>query len=97
MPHRFFFSYSRETYKASDQGGRNLLDQFFNELSSRVALLVGEPVSEVAYRDTDRLRISDNWGPELITGMQDSAVLVLRSLTTLPEIAAVRSGSRPVP
>ena len=97
MPYRFFFSYARETYKASEQGGRNLLDQFFNELSSRVALLVGEAVSEVAYRDTDKLRISDNWGPELITGMQDSAVLVcvlsphyLRSLPCGREVGLFR-------
>jgi hypothetical protein len=53
MPYRFFFSYARETYKASEHGGKNLLDQFFNELTSQVAFLAGEEISKVAYRDTN--------------------------------------------
>jgi TIR domain len=76
MPYRFFFSYARETYKASQIGGKNLLDQFFEDLSSQVALEAGERIEEVGYRDVDRLRISDDWGPDLIAGMQDSAVLL---------------------
>jgi hypothetical protein len=72
MPYRFFFSYARETYKASRFDGGNWLDQFFDDLSSQVALLTGEKIEEVAYRDINRLRISDDWGPELIEGMQNS-------------------------
>jgi hypothetical protein len=35
--------------------------------------LTGEKIKEVGYRDVNRLRISDEWGPELIEGMQNSA------------------------
>lgn len=97
MPYRFFFSYSRKTYKASRFDGGNWLDQFFDDLSSQVALLTGEKIEEVAYRDINRLRISDNWGPELIDGMQNSAVLVctlsphyLRSLPCGREVGLFR-------
>jgi len=76
MTYRFFFSYARETYKASKLGSENLLDRFFDDLINQVALLTGERIDEVAYRDTDRLRLSDAWGEKLIDGMQESAVLV---------------------
>jgi hypothetical protein len=76
MPYRFFFSYSREDYKASGFDRENWLDQFFDDLSKQVALLTGENIEEVAYRDIKRLRISDDWGSELIEAMQNSAVLV---------------------
>src|SRR5271166_107153 len=76
MPYRFFFSYARETYKASQLGTENFLDQFFNDLTSQVALLTGEAIKEVGTRDVDFLRTSDNWGPDLVARMQDSAVLV---------------------
>lgn len=97
MPYRFFFSYARETYKASSFAGENCLDQFFDDLSNQVALLTGEKIEEVSYRDTNRLRISDDWGAELIEGMQNSAVLVcvlsphyLRSLPCGREVGLFR-------
>ena len=76
MSYRFFLSYARETYKASQSGSKNLLSQFFDELRSHVALVTGEKIEEVCCQDIERLHISDEWGPELIDGMQDSAVMV---------------------
>src|SRR5262249_17197757 len=76
MRYRFFFSYARETYKASQNNVENWIDQFFDDLTRQVALLTGERIEDIAYRDVNRLRMSDEWAPELIEGMQESAVLV---------------------
>jgi hypothetical protein len=97
MPYRFYFSYARETYSASKFAGQSYLDTFFDDLCNQVALEAGEPIEGVAYRDTDRLRISDTWSRELIEGMQESAVLVciisphyLRSLPCGREVEMFR-------
>ena len=77
MSYRFFFSYSRETYEASSAvDGVNHLDQFYEDLTKQLSLLTGDKINAGAARDTDRLRISDNWGDELINLLQESSVLV---------------------
>ena len=76
MPHRFFFSYARFSHDTSKTPGGNYLDEFYDDLRNHVAELTGEDPAQVAYRDLDRLRISDNWQPKLIKGLQDSQVLV---------------------
>jgi hypothetical protein len=76
VSYRFFLSYARETYRASQSGGKNLLGQFFDELRNQVALKAAEKIDDVCCQDVERLHISDEWGSELLDGMQDSAVLV---------------------
>ena len=57
-------------------GGENSLDQFAKDLQNRVAALAGERAEDVGFADLNRLRVSDGWGPALVDGLQDSAVLV---------------------
>ncbi|MED7955380.1 TIR-like protein FxsC [Streptomyces sp. BE303] len=58
----FFFSYARRDYEAEDA----FVDQFFNDLRDELGLI--EPAAgadEIAYRDTERLRLGDNWEQQL--------------------------------
>ncbi|MFG3056209.1 TIR-like protein FxsC [Kitasatospora sp. NPDC048239] len=58
----FFFSYARRDYEAGDA----FVDQFFNDLRDelgRIESVAG--ADELAYRDTERLRLGDNWEQQL--------------------------------
>jgi hypothetical protein len=70
--YRFFFSYASETHRASGTH----LDEFFNALCSRVALETGEQISDVGYRDQNRLTLSSFWGKDLVAALQRSRVLI---------------------
>jgi hypothetical protein len=80
MPYRFFFSYASETHRASswnnwgDSG--NYLEEFFQALCSRVALITGEAIASVGYRDRDRLTLASFWSKELVAALQSARVLV---------------------
>ncbi|MFE2724934.1 TIR-like protein FxsC [Kitasatospora sp. NPDC059327] len=58
----FFFSYARRDYEAGDA----FVDQFFNDLRDELGRI--EPAAgadELAYRDTEGLRLGDNWEQQL--------------------------------
>jgi hypothetical protein len=80
MPYRFFFSYASEAHRASswnnwgDSG--NHLEEFFQALCNRVALITGEEIASVGYRDRDRLTLASFWSKNLVTALQSSRVLV---------------------
>lgn len=78
--YRFFFSYARETYENAQwsrlgQTG-NFLEEFFEDLCRKVSDVTGESRKSIAYRDQDRLKISDFWSPNLVNGLQQSQVLI---------------------
>ncbi|MEV7779750.1 TIR-like protein FxsC [Kitasatospora sp. NPDC088351] len=58
----FFFSYARRDYQAGDA----FVDQFFNDLRDELGRI--EPAAgagQLAYRDTEQLRLGDNWEQQL--------------------------------
>ncbi|MFD0272759.1 TIR-like protein FxsC [Kitasatospora sp. NPDC127111] len=58
----FFFSYARRDHEA----GGAFVDQFFSDLRDELARI--EPAAgpgELAYRDTERLRVGDDWEQQL--------------------------------
>ncbi|MBV8524466.1 MAG: toll/interleukin-1 receptor domain-containing protein [Acetobacteraceae bacterium] len=76
----FFFSYASQTHQTSiwrrwDKSG-NHLDDFYTALCNRIASLAAADSTEVAFRDTERLALSDFWGPRLVAGLQEAPVLV---------------------
>ena len=78
--YRFFFSYASETHRASvwkDWGtSGNHLEEFFEALCNHVALLTGQQVGAVGYRDQNRLTLASFWSNELVAALQRSRVLV---------------------
>ncbi|WP_052706520.1 TIR-like protein FxsC [Streptomyces rubellomurinus] len=58
----FFFSYARRDYVAEDA----FVDQFFNDLRDELGRMQpGARADELAYRDTERLRVGDDWAQQL--------------------------------
>jgi hypothetical protein len=78
--YRFFFSDASEPHRASvwrDWGASgNHLEEFFEALCNRVALLTGQQVGAVGYRDQNRLTLASFWSNELVAALQGSRVLV---------------------
>ncbi|MFB7127507.1 TIR-like protein FxsC [Kitasatospora sp. NPDC056273] len=70
----FFFSYARRDYEAEDA----FVNQFFNDLRDELGRLVGTGVriEELAYRDTERLRLGDDWAEKLATMLGRSRTMV---------------------
>ncbi|MFE7589224.1 TIR-like protein FxsC [Kitasatospora sp. NPDC057512] len=70
----FFFSYARRDFEAED----SLVDRFFNDLRDELGRLVGTGVrvEELAYRDTERLRLGDDWAEKLATMLGRSRTMV---------------------
>ncbi|MFI6848765.1 TIR-like protein FxsC [Kitasatospora sp. NBC_00085] len=69
----FFFSYARRDHQA----GGAFVDQFFSDLRDELARI--EPAvgpGELAYRDTERLRVGDDWERQLSRMLAVSRTLV---------------------
>jgi hypothetical protein len=76
----FFFSYASANHANAEwdrHGNRgNYLDGFYETLCKQVSNLTGWPANQVAYRDRQRLKMSDFWNQELVKGLQKSRVLL---------------------
>ncbi|RKT16371.1 FxsC-like protein [Streptomyces sp. 1114.5] len=70
----FFFSYARRDYEAEDA----FVNQFFNDLRDELGRLVGMGVrvEELAYRDTEQLRLGDDWAEKLAAMLARSRTMV---------------------
>ncbi|MDH6706435.1 FxsC-like protein [Kitasatospora sp. MAA19] len=69
----FFFSYARRDYEAEDA----FVDQFFNDLRDELGRI--EPAAradEIAYRDTEQLRLGDEWAEQLARMLGRSRTMV---------------------
>ncbi|MBP0451306.1 TIR domain-containing protein [Kitasatospora sp. RG8] len=69
----FFFSYARRDHMA----GGAFVDQFFSDLRDELARI--EPAAgpgELAYRDTERLRVGDDWEQQLSRMLAVSRTMV---------------------
>ncbi|WP_406202191.1 TIR-like protein FxsC [Kitasatospora sp. NBC_01560] len=69
----FFFSYARRDHQA----GGAFVDQFFSDLRDELARI--EPAAgpgELAYRDTERLRVGDDWEQQLSRMLAVSRTMV---------------------
>ncbi|MEV7021637.1 TIR-like protein FxsC [Kitasatospora sp. NPDC093558] len=69
----FFFSYARVDFEAEDA----FVDQFFNDLRDELGRI--EPAAraeELAYRDTEQLRVGDDWAEQLATMLGRSRTMV---------------------
>ncbi|WP_395294770.1 TIR-like protein FxsC [Kitasatospora hibisci] len=69
----FFFSYARQDHVA----GGAFVDQFFSDLRDELARI--EPAAgpgELAYRDTERLRVGDDWEQQLSRMLAVSRTMV---------------------
>jgi hypothetical protein len=76
----FFLSYARANHDNAvweRQGVHgNHLDEFFELLCREVSDRTGRPADKVAYRDQNRLKMSDFWDQALVEGLQRSRVLL---------------------
>ncbi|MFD5430980.1 TIR-like protein FxsC [Kitasatospora sp. NPDC127067] len=70
----FFFSYARRDFEAEDA----FVNQFFNDLRDELGRLVGTGVrsEELAYRDTEQLRLGDDWAERLATMLGRSRTMI---------------------
>ncbi|MFE6050888.1 TIR-like protein FxsC [Kitasatospora sp. NPDC056446] len=70
----FFFSYARRDYEAEDA----FVNQFFNDLRDELGRLVGTGVrvEELAYRDTEQLRLGDDWADQLAMMLGRSRTMI---------------------
>ncbi|MFJ2575261.1 TIR-like protein FxsC [Kitasatospora aureofaciens] len=69
----FFFSYARRDFEAEDA----FVDQFFNDLRDELGRI--EPAAraeELAYRDTEQLRVGDDWAEQLAKMLGRSRTMV---------------------
>jgi hypothetical protein len=78
--YRFFFSYASETHRASAWSNwgstGNHLEEFFDALCRHVAMETGQRIESVGYRDQNRLTLSSFWSKELVSGLQQSSILI---------------------
>ncbi|MBD0690842.1 TIR-like protein FxsC [Streptomyces sp. CBMA123] len=70
----FFFSYARRDFEAEDA----FVDQFFNDLRDELGRIIGPAVQayELAFRDTERLRLGDEWAEKLALMLGRSRTMV---------------------
>ncbi|WP_326847192.1 TIR-like protein FxsC [Streptomyces kaniharaensis] len=70
----FFFSYARRDFEAEDA----FVDQFFNDLRDVLCRIVEPAVraDELAYRDTEQLRLGDEWAAQLARMLGRSRTMV---------------------
>ncbi|MFF7995865.1 TIR-like protein FxsC [Kitasatospora xanthocidica] len=70
----FFFSYARRDYEAEDA----FVNQFYNDLRDELGRLVGAGVrvEELAYRDTEQLRLGDEWAEKLAMMLGRSRTMI---------------------
>ncbi|MGW3073347.1 MULTISPECIES: TIR-like protein FxsC [unclassified Kitasatospora] len=70
----FFFSYARRDFEAEDA----FVDQFFNDLRNELGWLVGAGgnVEDLAYRDTEQLRLTDDWDETLARVLGRSRTMI---------------------
>ncbi|MFD0411363.1 TIR-like protein FxsC [Kitasatospora sp. NPDC127116] len=70
----FFFSYARRDFEAEDA----FVDQFFLDLRNELGRLLGVdgPVEDLAFRDTEQLRLGDDWAERLATMLGRSRTMV---------------------
>ncbi|WP_316526814.1 TIR-like protein FxsC [Kitasatospora brasiliensis] len=70
----FFFSYARRDFEAEDA----FVNQFFNDLRDELGRLLGTAVraEELAFRDTEQLRLGDDWAGRLATMLGRSRTMI---------------------
>lgn len=72
MPHIVFFSYVRKDLDP-------VLEIFFRDLCHEIALHTTDWAAEdeeISFRDTNNLRLMENWKPHIVKALQSSSVLV---------------------
>ncbi|MFD4654561.1 TIR-like protein FxsC [Kitasatospora sp. NPDC058444] len=70
----FFFSYARRDFEAEDA----FVNQFFNDLRDELGRLLGAAAraEELAFRDTEQLRLGDDWAERLATMLGRSRTMI---------------------
>lgn len=78
MAYRFFFSYAWDDRgpDADDSARDQKLKNFFHDLAERVAVGLGIPLDEAAYRDRVTNKVGTVWQPALLSALQTSSTLV---------------------